>query len=533
MLARLRRVPLAVWAVTGLFGVTLVWWTHLTPMAQAPDEASHASLIEHLADGHGYPDYDTFLPYDGGMNAWVAHSTTVTTLTPEAAPARSARPSLEGWGGRSRWPYKNQIAQHPPPYYQASAAALRASRAITGPEDAPLDREWHLLRLGNVALVAPLPLLGWAAARRLGADASGAVAAAVAPLAIPQVTFIGGSVNNDNLLILLAGLLAIAVAQVLREDVRPSLALFVGALVGAALWTKAFALVYLPWIGLACGYLVVRRRVSLRQGAVALGIASGAALLTGAWWWVGNHVRHGDAFPSILDAEFRRPAPGFEFDPVEYLREYVPTLVHGFWGRFPSVEMTPVVVVVASALFAAAALAAVAPGRVGRPGPAAVPPGRAAAYATLIPLMAGLVLFLDWDRYRLSGLHAFMQGRYLFGALPVIMVVVGLGAARLLRARASLAILVLAAATQLDAVQAMLRALWAEPDASWTRSIEAMAAWSPWPPGALYALAALTAVVLVVTVRTLWRLSRPPHAGDLGGDALGRPGLHRATVPST
>jgi small subunit ribosomal protein S36 len=501
-------VPAAVAAATVLFAVVLIAWTHLTPLAQAPDEQSHAALIELLADGRDYPEYDAFFPYEGSMNAWLAHNPGLGRLLPEDAPPRDRRPTLEGWGGRSRWGHANQITQHPPLYYQLAAYGLRAARALPGVDDQPLERERHLLRLGNVLLVAPLPLLGWAAARRLGADHTGATASAIVPLAIPQLAHIGGSINNDNLLILLSALLAVGLAGVVRGDVGRTTALGVGVITGLALWTKAFALVYLPWIGLAYALPVARDRRLLRRSLGCLAIAWGTALLIGAWWWVRNLVRHGEAFPTILDRPiFGRPED-FEADLVSYLQTYLPSMTHRFWGNFASytAPMTPGLVLLVTLATAAALLVALAPARkLPSTCPRTVPARELAVYASVVPILAAMLFWIAYDRHRMNAGYDFIQGRYLFGALVPLMVVVGLGAARVLRGHAPLVLLAGAVVMQLDAARVVTRHLWAEPDASQVRSIDAMLAWGPWPPIGVYAL---TVVIMATTILTVVALRR-------------------------
>ena len=61
------------------------------------------------------------------------------------------------------------MPQHPPLYYEAMAGVLRVERwLLPGDDLPPLDREIGLLRLANVLLLVPLPLLAWAIVRRLG-----------------------------------------------------------------------------------------------------------------------------------------------------------------------------------------------------------------------------------------------------------------------------------------------------------------------------------------------------------------------------
>jgi small subunit ribosomal protein S36 len=133
------------------------------------------------------------------------------------------------------------------------ATVLRVERAIAG-GPASTDRELALLRLANAAVVAPLPLLAWWAARRFGHDHRTGVVAAISLLAVPMLTHIGSTLNNDNLLTLLGAVLVALLAGVLRGDRSVRTAVLVGAVVALALLTKAFAAVFPPIVALA--YLV-------------------------------------------------------------------------------------------------------------------------------------------------------------------------------------------------------------------------------------------------------------------------------------
>jgi 4-amino-4-deoxy-L-arabinose transferase-like glycosyltransferase len=396
-------------------------------------------------------------------------------------------------------------------YDEAAAVGQLGMRAHPGGGDQSHDREWHLHRLGNVALVAPLPLVGWATARRLGGGVTEATAAAVVPLAIPQLAFIGSSINNDNLLVLLSGLIAVGVAGVVRGDLGRWTAFGIGLAIALALWTKAFAIVYLPWVGLAYGFQVTVDRSRLRRCTEGLAIAWGTATVAGCWWWVRNQMRHGEAFPSVLNEVLRRRTPGFEPDIVEFTRTYVPTMVHRFWGDFTSARLSPNLVILATVAMSITAIAAFAPRRV-RPARSKAPATglELAVFASVLVILGGLLFYLAYDLHRFSGAQPFMQGRYLFGAIVPIMVVVGFGAARLVGRWAPLALLAIAMILHLDGVRVMLRDLWAEPDASIGRSIEAAMAWSPWVSAALPAMAVVTVTTLGLTTFTLLRDARRP-----------------------
>jgi hypothetical protein len=285
-LASFSDAPPVLWAVTGLFGLLLVGWSLLAPLSRAPDEFDHMDLVLQQATGAAYPSYNgrhvskgvdrVFWVYTPGfLGHW---------LTVEDAPPRGARETLAEWGGDGPSATPNQIPQHPPLYYKAVSSALRVERKVI-PGNAPLEDEWWFLRLVNVLIVLPIPPLAWLATRRLGAGKLAALTAAAIPLAVPQLTHIGGSINNDNLLILLGAILAALLAGVLGGRARIVDAIAIGVVTGLALLTKAFALAFIPWIALVYGYRAWRVRAARKEYTVALLVAGFVVAVVGAWWY--------------------------------------------------------------------------------------------------------------------------------------------------------------------------------------------------------------------------------------------------------
>ena len=206
-----RRIPRKVWVAAALFVGLLLGWSVLSPVARPPDEGPHVDVVMHLASGGDYPEFDERHPSAAVVRLAIAHAPGLggKWLTSDNAPPKDRRPTLAEAGGGQPAASINQIPQPPPLYYWSMGAALRVQRWVTPGGDAALDREWNVLRLFNVALLAPLPVIAWAAARRLGVGARAAETAAFLPLAIPQLCHIGASVNNDNLLVLTAGLVSV------------------------------------------------------------------------------------------------------------------------------------------------------------------------------------------------------------------------------------------------------------------------------------------------------------------------------------
>ncbi len=530
----LGQVPWAVWGTTALFGLLLALWSTFAPLGRAPDEPAHADLLDHIARGGSYPDFDGRQTSTAMISAFVDYVPGLEGdwLTPESAPPPADRRTFDEYGGAAASGYGNQMPQHPPLYYLAIGTALRVERAVSPDSHPPLDREWNIVRLMNAALVLPVPVLTWIDARRLRASATVATTAAIVPLAVPQLFHIGASINNDNLLILLSAVVAVLVAGVLGGDRCPTRAALLGTIAGLALLTKSFAFVLLPWIALAYGYQVWNARDHWRQSIQCFLIAGVAMIGVGGWWPGRNVVRHDGPFPSILTPVVEGP-PGAVPGPIDWSRQFVSNVVQRFWGDFGYFEapMTQPLVIIATVTVAATAMLAFASApRRRRPDTTRPTRGQLAVFAALFPLLLALVAYVAYDQRFAGGRTPFMQGRYLFAAIVPFALVVAVGLVRVLGRWSPVTMLSAALLMQLDATRVGLRAWWAEPDASVARSLDALVRWSPWPVVVTYAVAISVLACAATMVAGLVRGAR--GQGDPPLDSADRPPARVTTTAS-
>ncbi|HZM32371.1 MAG TPA: phospholipid carrier-dependent glycosyltransferase [Acidimicrobiales bacterium] len=517
--------PAAVWLATALFGLVLALWSVVVPHYRAPDEHAHVDLALYLAEGNSYPRYDG--RYIGeamqldtqrwqidSMQRWPAFDA-------RDAPPRSNRPDVDDLGGlapdRQAEPTNhprpdsprvfNQMPQHPPLYYLGMAAVLGAERLLLPGDGVPsLDREVGLLRLVNVALVLPLPLLAWATARRLGAGDRAAAVAALGPLALPQLAHIGASVNNDNLLTLLGGILAVLVVGVARGRRTWRTDLAVGVVLGLALLTKAFALMYVPWIVVAYGlawWTAGRRRPALR----GLALAGVTSAVVGAWWWMANLVRYGQFAPTtenLTRSASDRPE-GFVADPLAFSWTFVGRLVSRTWAwvgyRNPKFDLPAALVVLCTAGVIAASVVAWRSATRGRSTAGGVRRWDVTFAWLLTALLWVFIARRAYGLYAVTGHHAFIQGRYLYSAIVPPMAVVAVGLTVALRrwaAPVALAVVLLVQAWMLSDI---VRGAWSGPG-PWG-SVKGVLAWSPWPAALVVAVAVLAVVTAAATAVAL------------------------------
>ena len=480
-------IPRAVMAVTALHLLLLLGYSVLVPIFRAPDEYVHVDLMRHLARTGEYPDFDGLYvsaPVIAARDTSPAYvSFTGPVGAGEAVPS-AARPSFADLGPEVPTDAVNQMPQHPPLYYGLGAAVLTAL-----PDDMPFDRTVAVLRLVDVALVAAVPLLAWATARRLGCPPAVALTAAVLVLAVPQFTHIGSVVNNDVLLVSLSAVLFLLAARVVTGDLSRRTAVLAGVVTGLALLTKVFAVVLVPWIVVA--YLLapgVRGRWRLVMAR--LGWVVGLATVIGGWWWVRNVVVHGTVQPGL---RLRAAAEGgVDADVAFFLGGFFGRLLSSAWGDFGWLEVSipPAAIAVATGALVAAVVAAFVRGW----GAA----GRARAALFLFPAVAlvGVVASGAWNAYLKTGTPYASQGRYLFPGLVGLMVVAAVGLGHLAAGRRRwLPLLAFAgaAAMQVTAVVTIAGRYWA--GGSIVERGRALLAFSPWPPAVLLVLASVLVVV--------------------------------------
>lgn len=510
-----RLVPVSVWALCTLFGVLLATSSVATPLFLAPDEFVHADLALRLADDPHYPEHDgrriadaikqVSIPYFGDSRD--------PNKTASGAPDKAGRGSIDALGGSEDdiGGTFNQQPQHPPLYYQSMALAIRLERALHPGEEPPaLVTEVALLRLVNVVMVMFLPLAAWATAHRLDADRATALTAAVSMLLVPQLTHIGSTINNDNLLIALGAVLAVLLAGVVKGDRSARTSTLVAVVIGLALLTKGFAFFLLPW--LAVSYLVAaRRRATPRSGetdptllgldrrTIVAGVVSGAgAAAISAWWWIGNRIRTGSFAPS-LEETLLPTRPGFAPDVGFFVPRFGAYFTERFWGWFGLSSARMPLWAITLATVALLGLVVVG---LTRPGGSLRRTDLVVGLAAVVPL--GLfVVAHSWSIYARSGQAVFIQGRYLFAVLVPLMVVAASGLSRLVGRWAPPVTLVAALGLQALGFATMLDDFWGPRGAGLGEELRALVAWSAWPGEALGIGAVVGGLVVGATLAVL------------------------------
>ena len=502
--------PLAVWTATALHLGAMVIFTLIYPAYWGFDETGHVSRVLSSQNGDLYPTPGTE-PYVVGVNDSyqmfdLKDQPPFITYIPLP---RADRPSFISLGGATEEPkpttVPNQLAQHPPGYYALAAGVLDA---VPGSANLSWDQTVGLLRLLDVLFMLPMPYLCWAIARRYTRKGV-AVAAAFAPLLLPAFERLGGSVNNDDLLILLTSIFLLQVTKAMGGDTRIRVALTMGISMTLALLTKGFALVLPPVAVLA--YLVEwrRNRAPFPRWQVRIVVLAGAI---GGLWWLRNLNVYGSFQPAGLtpaQANVVWPAlpPGSTVHVATFAHHVLDRMTTDAWGALgltvpPSLPGW--ITFVASALAAALILLAFVATFAGRRVRVEEAIGRHAGAAPRVPVVELLILLLPtvlvivplmfhgWADYHRTGQLIGIQGRYLYPGFVGLVAIAAVGADLVIGLLPSpverylpVVTCVLAIAIEVTAGWVVLSKLWLGKGSTLTgnltRVAHAVGANSPWP----------------------------------------------------
>lgn len=512
------RVPAAVWWVTALQLVLLLGYSVLLPIYRAPDEPLHVDLAHRFSETLHYPAWDEAETSRGVLNSLrVAHFPGQQHLTAVEAPMRRARPSFDELDRIDRPRGINHLSQHPPLYYAVAGTLERGAEIVTRDDNPAYDLEAWFYRFVSILLVLPLPLLIWVTGRRLGLPPTVGIAATLVPLAIPQFLHIGSAANNDSLMWLLFWLFTPLVLRLAGGDVRPRTAALAGLVTGLALYTKGFAVV-LPIWALAALLVAWRRlgRGATRRLAGAGLLYAGVAVVFGGWWWLANLVRFGEPLPSRY-GDIVKPAPNAGRDYGRFLETWASLTNRRFWGDFGifDVHLATTVVTVATVV----TLVGIGTCLLRRDRVAGSPIGDRLLLAAPFLLLVAVQFAGALRGYAHLGRTPGLQGRYWFGALAALAVIVALGLANLIRRGVRwqpLAILVAAAVMNALAVRTILPFFWGVPSDSPVDRVRAVVSWSPFPGWLLVAGGVIGGAVAVGTAVQLVLVARGGERDEAG-----------------
>jgi 4-amino-4-deoxy-L-arabinose transferase-like glycosyltransferase len=422
--SRMPRIGLVVALATVMFYGIMMIWACVTPDYRAPDEPQQVSTTLRLAYVHSYPapgDARIYLPVKAsyadvgfggiGLNTIIGlaplHRPTSTQLTSQTMrQLGAAAPSAVT-------PYDyDQMTQHPPGYFAIMAVAARLFDVI--------DKTPHtallILRLCSALLLAPLPFLTFRIGKSLGATPAVAAAASFLPAGLPQLTHIGGAVNNDALTITLgAAVTWLSLEFVTRRAVR-GWAIGLGVTMTALLWTKGTALPMLVVVAVA--FLLRAKRFGVRRTSGDALLAT-LCILPGLAWWVANVVRFGALQPDGYPKSYLALLPKGHITLGHWLHGFFPGLTRSFFADFGWLEAPPPALVTAFLSVAVLVLVLVGIVRCG--------PRWATALLAQLSWVMPLIAIMDTSHSasdRIGALQG-VQGRYLFVGVAAVAATIG------------------------------------------------------------------------------------------------------------
>jgi len=276
-------------AVLAWFTVAAALYAAVVPVFEAPDEPFHLSYVNFLLERHELPNQldESKRVFREGHQPPLYYAVAALVTLPfrggEVVRVELERNPEHVLGGGRRRDVRYYDHRQPGPFPDSSSrAAFYAIRA-----------------LGIAFALANLLLVLRVARRFLPEQCAWLAAACVATL--PQFLFISGSINNDNLVNLIATAVILASLRVLERPERLREAIALGLLLGLGLCVKKTSLVLMPPIAVMFVWLFVRGELPRPRLVTHAAAALAAMLAVGGWILVRNQLLYGDPLGSEME----------------------------------------------------------------------------------------------------------------------------------------------------------------------------------------------------------------------------------------
>jgi len=278
-----RRVLLG---LAGLFAALATLYSVITPVFEASDEISHFPVVEHIARTGSLP-----VQQPGTETLWEQEGSQppLYYLLAAALVAPLDTGDLEA----IRW--RNPHAKLGVPLQPDNKNMIIHTEAEAWPWRGTV-LAIHLVRLFSVALSTASVALIYLLAREIWPTQQAVpILACFLVVLNPMFLFISGSVNNDNLTVLLASWSMLLALRIVRHGITSRRAATLAVVAALATITKVSGLTLLPVIGLALLYHALVHRDW--KGAIYTGLALIAAWMAlASWWYIRNLVVYGELF---------------------------------------------------------------------------------------------------------------------------------------------------------------------------------------------------------------------------------------------
>ncbi len=331
--------------IVALYLVLAVLYGLVTPIYEGPDEVGHVLYVKHIAEGLGIPvqTREYAIAYGFGQEGSQAPLYYVlnAALVRLFGGGRSALADLEGIPpinpfticGQPEGGYNVARYRHDP--YQEAFPYRGAARAV------------HVMRLFSALLGCITVTAVYIASLQVFPDLEDAALLAAALVALnPQFAFMGGVVNNDNLVNCLTAVAVALTLYCIRCGFTWQRTLMLGLVCGLAPLAKLGGLAALAFAGL--GLLVggmsksasrqVGKSANRRVGVPHLSfvichslLLIGAFLAVAGWWFIRNWMLYGD--PTGINM-MRSIYGGRNGWPVHLIVPEVLTTFSSYWAAF-------------------------------------------------------------------------------------------------------------------------------------------------------------------------------------------------------
>jgi len=315
-------------AIAGLLLVYLmlgVLYSFATPVFEASDEIWHYPVVREIRNNHRLP-----VQIPGQETDWAQEGSQPPLYYAIAA-------ALTSWIDDSDYEQVRLLN----PFVKAGVPGtpdnvnFMAHPPGQGPGQGGTVLAVYLIRWLSLLMGAGMVYFIWRLARTIYPRLPGVALLAAALVAFnPMSLFINASVNNDNLLMLLAAVVLWLLADELmavKSGVRWGRILLLGMLLGMAALTKVSGLMLLPTVALALTLNAWRQRDWsnwLLRGVVLVAMFATIA----GWWYWRNWQLYGDIFGTARMALIAGPRP-HDFNLADLLREW-PSFWFAYWGVF-------------------------------------------------------------------------------------------------------------------------------------------------------------------------------------------------------
>jgi 4-amino-4-deoxy-L-arabinose transferase-like glycosyltransferase len=293
----------------------------VTPIFEAPDELQHYFFVQHLADGEGLP--------------------VITGPVPDIQAEVHQPPLYYALGALvTFWidtgPLTDFVWPNPHAQIGVPTASGNVNMVVHSDEEGfpyrGVTLAVHMVRLLSVVMGAATVLVTYCIARQIMPQRNElAIGAAVINAFNPQFAFISGTINNDNLVIVLFALAALLLVVLARREVPRRHLVSLGLVIGLASLTKLTGLMLLPLAAVVLGAVALRRR-RLVSFVGWMAIVCTTALVVGGWWYARNWLLYGDPLGmKIMSILFRTRV--YRPSLLELLAEFK-GLRMSFWALF-------------------------------------------------------------------------------------------------------------------------------------------------------------------------------------------------------